>query len=345
MELDILDGRNELDWNDGVLADNFDVCIDGNCNLSTLTSDYIDLSATCNEDICYRVIANYPNGAVSTSFERCGTAFSNATPEAIKNLITERDIGQVNIEWADPINFTPDSYSILKSFRNDIDGFFTGVTSPYIDVINNELGTYCYKLSYTDICGNSSPAPNEVCSIYLNGVLENDNSATISWNSYIGYEMGVLHYRVEKYDENGFLQSSFTTTNTSFTDGNDITVFQIARYKVFAVPNDASLAESYSNEFKVIKRSVVSHPKAFTPNGDGLNDEYKVYGTYIKTFNLKVYNRWGELIFVTNDISKGWDGTYDGEQLPSGSYTYSSEITDLANRTYSLSGFFALIRN
>ena len=160
---------------------------------------------------------------------------------------------------------------------------------------------------------------------------------------------------MEKYDENGFLQSSFTTTNTSFTDGNDITVFQIARYKVFAVPNDASLAESYSNEFKVIKRSVVSHPKAFTPNGDGLNDEYKVYGTYIKTFNLKVYNRWGVMVYETPNYGQGnnfFEGVSEGRvtvqkesELPAGTYFYILEYkNDFTGEIKNKKGYIYITR-
>ncbi|HYK55616.1 MAG TPA: gliding motility-associated C-terminal domain-containing protein, partial [Flavisolibacter sp.] len=52
-------------------------------------------------------------------------------------------------------------------------------------------------------------------------------------------------------------------------------------------------------------------PNAFTPNGDGLNDLFKVtaFGT-LDHFDLQIYNRWGELVFKTNDVQKGWNGIY-----------------------------------
>ncbi len=64
-------------------------------------------------------------------------------------------------------------------------------------------------------------------------------------------------------------------------------------------------------------------PTAFTPNGDGLNDELVVITRCpLSDFQLEVYNRWGQQIFMSNDISRGWDGTYQGELAPPGSYPF-----------------------
>ncbi len=68
----------------------------------------------------------------------------------------------------------------------------------------------------------------------------------------------------------------------------------------------------------------VFFPNAFTPNGDGLNDEFKVVTntTDIALFSLSIFNRWGALVFQTNDITQGWDGTYNGTACQSGSYVF-----------------------
>jgi len=66
-------------------------------------------------------------------------------------------------------------------------------------------------------------------------------------------------------------------------------------------------------------------PNAFTPNGDGKNDQLKLYGTY-KEFSLYIFNQWGEMIW-TSKQSTGWDGTSKGKPQPSGVYTYVAEIT------------------
>lgn len=67
-------------------------------------------------------------------------------------------------------------------------------------------------------------------------------------------------------------------------------------------------------------------PNAFTPNGDNINDELKVYGNNIQLKTLAIYNRWGEKLFETNDINKGWDGIHSDEPLPADTYVYYVEI-------------------
>jgi gliding motility-associated-like protein len=66
-------------------------------------------------------------------------------------------------------------------------------------------------------------------------------------------------------------------------------------------------------------------PNAFTPNGDGKNDQLKLYGTY-KEYTMSIFNQWGELIWTTKQ-STGWDGMSRGKPQPSGVYTYVAEVT------------------
>lgn len=64
-------------------------------------------------------------------------------------------------------------------------------------------------------------------------------------------------------------------------------------------------------------------PNSFTPNNDGLNDEYRAVaeGKLIH-FDLKIFNRWGQLIFKNQNIAIGWDGTFNGSKAETGSYVY-----------------------
>ena len=63
-------------------------------------------------------------------------------------------------------------------------------------------------------------------------------------------------------------------------------------------------------------------PNAFSPNGDGLNDVFIFKGIGIKAFKVLIYNRWGELLFQTDEINNVWDGTYKGKKLQTGVYLY-----------------------
>ena len=63
-------------------------------------------------------------------------------------------------------------------------------------------------------------------------------------------------------------------------------------------------------------------PTAFTPGIAGGDKNFKVFSKYITEFDLTIYNRWGEVIFHTNDINEGWDGVYLGEEMPVGTYPW-----------------------
>ncbi len=67
----------------------------------------------------------------------------------------------------------------------------------------------------------------------------------------------------------------------------------------------------------------VDVPKAFSPNNDGVNDKIYVKGLNIyKLHEFKIFNRWGEMVFVTNDLNIGWDGYYKGTLQNQDTYTY-----------------------
>ena len=63
-------------------------------------------------------------------------------------------------------------------------------------------------------------------------------------------------------------------------------------------------------------------PNTFTPNNDGKNDILYVRSSILKNFTIKIYNRWGELIFESNSLDIGWDGTYKGKLCEQGVYDY-----------------------
>ncbi|WP_298734557.1 gliding motility-associated C-terminal domain-containing protein [uncultured Chitinophaga sp.] len=63
-------------------------------------------------------------------------------------------------------------------------------------------------------------------------------------------------------------------------------------------------------------------PNAFTPNNDGLNDQFRAEGNIISGQSMKIFNQWGELIFETSASGAGWDGTHKGKAQPVGVYIY-----------------------
>ncbi len=103
---------------------------------------------------------------------------------------------------------------------------------------------------------------------------------------------------------------------------------------------------SDSLKVTVIEDPLVDLPNAFTPNGDGVNDYFKpvVLGMF-NDESFKVFNRWGEMVYVTKDIDKGWDGRYKGKDEKMGTYVYVlSGKSVTTGKAYFIKGNVVLLR-
>jgi gliding motility-associated-like protein len=89
---------------------------------------------------------------------------------------------------------------------------------------------------------------------------------------------------------------------------------------------------------------VVYVPNIFTPNGDNINDILYVHGQGIKEFTFVVYDRWGEKIFTSSDLTSGWDGTYKGKDMYSAAYVYTLSVTFVDGTETSKKGSITLTR-
>ena len=89
-------------------------------------------------------------------------------------------------------------------------------------------------------------------------------------------------------------------------------------------------------------------PNAFTPNLDGLHDEYKGKGVTfgIKSFNMTIWNRYGEMVYETDDYTKGWNGRKNnsGQESPEGVYMVFVEYVTPRNETIELRSYATLLR-
>lgn len=85
-------------------------------------------------------------------------------------------------------------------------------------------------------------------------------------------------------------------------------------------------------------------PNTFTPNSDGKNDELKIYGQNIKLGIYQIFNTYGNLVFESKELARGWNGTFNGEPAPMGTYYYTAVIFDEFNIRYEREGTITLIR-
>lgn len=96
---------------------------------------------------------------------------------------------------------------------------------------------------------------------------------------------------------------------------------------------------------RIFKAKEIYVPKGFSPNNDGNNDKISPRLVGVRALNyFKVFNRWGQMIFMSTSINEGWDGTYKGVKQPIESYVWTAEGVDIDNNIIKRTGTFLLLR-
>jgi large repetitive protein len=122
--------------------------------------------------------------------------------------------------------------------------------------------------------------------------------------------------------------------------------YKSGKYTIqLSASNNVGCEDSYDTTITLILPIEVYIPNAFTPGGNNtLNPVFKIAGiSNIKDFEMLIFDRWGELLFKSNNIEQGWDGTYKNEALPDGAYLYMINIIT-EGRTLSYRGSLTLLR-
>ncbi len=86
-------------------------------------------------------------------------------------------------------------------------------------------------------------------------------------------------------------------------------------------------------------------PNAFSPNGDGVNDIFKIEAgdIIIEDFQMKVFNRWGTMLFESTDYTKGWDGKFKNQVVTPDVFVYSVQYRDDKGLVYRSTGTVNLL--
>jgi len=126
------------------------------------------------------------------------------------------------------------------------------------------------------------------------------------------------------------LNSDYTTTTwQDQTESNTFAVFETGEYIAEVSEQGCSSSDSIYVEFKNCI-SPLYFPNVFSPNGDGANDVYQVYFSNdleLLSFELEIYDRWGEVVFQTDDPLVGWDGRFKKKQTRDGVFVYKCDFS------------------
>jgi len=169
-----------------------------------------------------------------------------------------------------------------------------------------------------------------------------------------------LEARVEFYNQSTCNDTSGCSYLWDFGDGTTSIATNVTHY--YEKPPDDEIPKKFDiklvatnshgcvdsmiqvNAVEVIGEGDIAFPNAFTPNEDGINDIFKPVYKGVVEYELLIYNRWGELIFRTNDLEMGWDGKVGDKLAKSDVYVWKAEGKFTNGRAFELAGDVTLIR-
>jgi gliding motility-associated-like protein len=110
------------------------------------------------------------------------------------------------------------------------------------------------------------------------------------------------------------------------------------------VTNEFNCIDTVCKPVPIIINPLLDVVSAFTPNNDGTNDRAVVIGYGIEKMTFRIYNRWGQMVFESNDESLGWDGIFKGKPQPMDAYGYTLDAKLYTGENIKKSGSITLIR-
>ncbi|WP_091506538.1 T9SS type B sorting domain-containing protein [Flexibacter flexilis] len=342
LDVQSLSGQNIIEWptyTPNAALQSYELFRDGQ-NVGTfnsaLTNQYTDTNIKCGKQYCYslRTTLTHKNGlnndniTISTEGNKCVTAFFNTKPAALTHVTASvSEDNKILVSWQKP-SISIAQYNIVQHDGDNSTTFLVAAndTSKQMPNVIAADKKYCYTISYTDSCGNVSDESASICPVYLSA-FEQKGQKMLQWSAYAGTP-AATGYRLEWLDENGQVVSlqDFNPSTNSFQDNTLDTLHQLLRYRVRVLLPDSTPV--YSNIGTLKQRLKIWIPEAFSPNQDGTNDAFRVYGYFAEKVDLQIFNQWGQLVFRADNFRDAWDGTSNGTDVTAGVYVLRMDITD-----------------
>ncbi|MCB0737459.1 MAG: gliding motility-associated C-terminal domain-containing protein [Bacteroidetes bacterium] len=315
---------------------------------------YID-ETVCNIEYEYLVTAIDPSGRFfsNSNTVQFSPLFENANSPINFELATVEN-NQIKLRWETSNAFNVDFYYIDK--YHPIDGWrekWRRVADTTIIDKEAEPDKYPYKYRvwFKDFCGIENKRSNTGSNILLQYSIENDENFLYFWNQYDSWQEGVSTYVLQQSAKpKGVFQDFYSLgANDTFLVEKlrAIRADSIFFARVIALSNNRK-DTSISNVIKVEPLATMYIPNAFSPDNDGINEEFVYKGLAFNgtdsLFNIVIFNRWGTKVFESNTYNNFWDGRFNGENCPAGNYLYIMQFTGVDNQTVIKKGKVSLLR-
>ncbi len=261
---------------------------------------------------------------VGTNLSGCSdTASINITVGTLPDVIVD----VLPDEGCEPMTVTFDNHTTGAASFNWSFGDSNSSTNVSPVHTYNAQGTYPVSLVVTSLAGctdtlnnlatiNVHPTP--FASFTVNpdfGVVTNINDATFT---FLNHSTNATHY---KWFFGDGATDSYKNPIHTYLNAGEFNVTLIAS-------GDYDCADTLTlYPIIIVEDGSIFIPNAFTPNGDGMNDVFNIFGTGIQHFTLKIFDRIGELVYEGNEVSPGWDATFRGQPVNVGVFVYVADIT------------------
>lgn len=207
----------------------------------------------------------------------------------------------------------------------------------------NDSNAWDYRVRGYDLCGRAIYT-NVHTNVFLSGYKPGTYSVVMNFTPYLGWGSANIRYDVYRMLKNSggyeLYESNVTDFNIAYNNGLE---YYTQCYRISATKVGTDTV-SWSNDICFNFEPTLFIPDAFSPNADDVNDKFGVQGGALKTFNFMIYNRWGEKLYETDDLSFTWDGTYKGQDQPQDVYMFYCYYTGFDGKRYSTKGTITLLR-
>ena len=350
IDVEVGNGFNKVSWDtDPSRVNAYKILRDGVVETqinNPFTLKYEDSNILCGVEYQYEVQSIF-NAGTSLSVDSIVTAVKTGDLPMLDLPSSTVVDGAIEINWPSPLADVP-----LLQYRleRSVSGRPFNVLAFSLENQFTDKRTFFreqlrYRVIYEDKCENRSIPSEHTSPIILNIKSINSNVVEFEWNKYETWINGIRTYYLERIDDSGNLMEEFSvlsgrTKSIAFSLFDD----QPKNIRVRAESLDSTPLSSYSNVRTVEINPVMHLPSAFTPDNNGLNDEFIPKGPKVFNYKMQIFGRWGNVIFSTVDSFVGWDGLIKGSKAPEGTYIYKLNFEDAVGNAYDQSGSVILLR-
>ena len=238
---------------------------------------------------------------------------------------------------------------ILETIDLNIDG---GVAPYTIDWSSGQVLNNGYRME-TNAPGNYQVTVTDGNGCIQTRSFEVENNVVLAEGDYLSSSFPLYGENLVNFDVQFINKSSgeIMLYYWDFGDGNNSLEenpkhnYQVpGAYTVSLMVTDVWGCETYDTFEIVITDYFLKTPNVFTPNGDGVNDNYFPKFVHVESLAFTVMDKWGEIIFHSEDPNdKGWDGQFRGQKASPGNYVYKLNYTTSDGRKFSETGVFMLL--